>query len=62
MTYINILFYLKINHFSKIANKFEDLFNIGPRGRNTLSLIKLLMTVFVVLHIFASIWLFIGLI
>lgn len=58
--YYILIFIYQIKHLTKIVNEFEELFNISTNIRNSLNLVKLLGTIFTILHLFACLWLNIG--
>ena len=58
---LSLLFmFLKIKKFSRISNKLMERWMLGQNLRNSISLIKLLLSVLMISHVFACIWVFIG--
>ncbi|EAR89663.2 cation channel family protein (macronuclear) [Tetrahymena thermophila SB210] len=54
-------FFLKLNSIWRIFRKFEESTSLGRLVINIIQLIQLLTLILIVSHLFASIWLFIGL-
>ncbi|EGR30305.1 cation channel family protein, putative [Ichthyophthirius multifiliis] len=59
-SYIMIIQYLKLNRISLIIRKLEEIFHLTPTQQQLVSLVKLLITVLFIAHIFACIWIFIA--
>ena len=58
--FILMLYFLKVNHFSIIAKRLEQRFLLGPRARNVLQLLKLLLTILIISHIYACVWIYVA--
>lgn len=53
-----MLFFIKINHFTKIAKRIEERFLLSPKVRNILKFIKLLASILIISHIYACVWIY----
>ncbi|KAL4438145.1 hypothetical protein ABPG74_016924 [Tetrahymena malaccensis] len=57
---ILLLYFIKGMRISKLLTKLEEQFQVTRKQLNLLQLVKLLVFVLIVSHIFACIWLFVG--
>jgi hypothetical protein len=55
-----ILFYLKWANFQHIKQRLEQRYQLNSDIENTLSLIKLFLTLIFFCHVFAALWLWIA--
>ena len=58
--FIDCVIFLKYYHFKKITEETEQFLLIGEKLHNYINLIKLILNIILIAHIFACIWHFIG--
>lgn len=58
--WIGLLFFFKLRVFNALIKNLDQIVNLKQSIRNLLSLIKLLVLILFITHIFSCFWLFMG--
>ncbi|KRX00772.1 Cyclic nucleotide-binding protein [Pseudocohnilembus persalinus] len=58
--FLQILFFLKMYNFSRIYQRIEMRFRLGPKISNVFNLVNLIIIVLYICHLFACLWLWIS--